>query len=146
MALALCAVMVAPTRLRPAVGAVMAAFAVAVCYSFLELGWHYPSDVLGGFEVATMWTLLGAAALAWLHGRHPTPRPVTDGRVSVTQVLAPVGLVIAAGLVAVGAVVAVRPHEVITYAGAHGAFVAGAAVIAAVGLAIATGLTLALRR
>ena len=29
----------------------MAAFAIAVSYSFLELGWHYPSDVLGGFLI-----------------------------------------------------------------------------------------------
>ena len=75
MSLALCAVLAAPPRLRPAVARAMAAFAVAVCYSFLALGWHYPSDVLGGFLVALDWTLLGAAAL--VHGsmpRWPTPR------------------------------------------------------------------------
>ena len=53
MSFALCAVLAAPARLRPLVAAVGAAFAVAVCYSFLALAWHYPSDVLGGFLVAT---------------------------------------------------------------------------------------------
>ena len=58
MSLALCSVLAAQARLRPFVAALGAAFAVAVCYSFLELGWHYPSDVLGGFLVAAAWTLL----------------------------------------------------------------------------------------
>src|SRR5438128_469793 len=47
MSLALCCVLAAPGRLRPAVAALGAAFAVAVSYSFQTLGWHYPSDVLG---------------------------------------------------------------------------------------------------
>src|SRR4029077_15353521 len=69
MSLALCSVIAASPRWRPIVGAAMAAFAVAVCYSFLELGWHYPTDVLGGFEIATVWSLLGAGTLWWLDGR-----------------------------------------------------------------------------
>ncbi len=78
MALALCCVLVAPARLRPAVGALMAGFAVAVCYSFLELGWHYPSDVLGGFLVASSWTLLGVGALYWLEQRRPVRRALIE--------------------------------------------------------------------
>ena len=62
MSLALCMVIAAPAALAaPRSAAAMAAFSVAVCYSFLELGWHYPSDVLGGFLVAATWTLLAAA-------------------------------------------------------------------------------------
>ena len=63
MSLALTAVLAAPPRWRPAVAALGTAFALAVSYSFLALGWHYPSDVVGGFLVAAVWTLLGAAAL-----------------------------------------------------------------------------------
>ena len=48
MSLALAAVLAAPARWRSLVAAVGAAFAVAVSYSFLTLGWHYPSDVFGG--------------------------------------------------------------------------------------------------
>ncbi len=63
MSLALTCTIAAPTRLRPYVAAAVAAFAVAVSYSFLTLGWHYPSDVFGGFLVAGIWTLLGVASL-----------------------------------------------------------------------------------
>ncbi len=150
MALVLCAVIVAPARLRPVVGAAMAAFAVAVCYSFLELGWHYPTDVLGGFEVATTWTLLGAAGLSWLQGRRPARRRESGAPrgapVTIAQVLAPVGLLILGAMLLAAGIVLVRPYAVVTYASAHAAFVVGAAGIAALGLTIATGATLALRR
>src|SRR6201993_3431161 len=80
MTLALCTVIAAPPRWRPAVAAAMVAFALAVCYSFLELGWHYPSDVFGGFLVAATWTLLGIAGLslyeARVGGRTPPARPL----------------------------------------------------------------------
>ena len=36
-----------------------------------RLRWHYPSDVLGGFLVATTWTLLGVAVLLALPQRRP---------------------------------------------------------------------------
>src|SRR4051794_26553680 len=64
LALALCAVLVAPPRLRGAVAVLGAAFAAAVAYAILVLAWHFPSDVLGGFLVAATWTLLAIAALA----------------------------------------------------------------------------------
>lgn len=150
MALALCSVLVAPARLRPIVGALMAAFAVAVSYSFLELGWHYPSDVLGGFLVAVTWSLLGVAALYGL-GRRRSGRPTLadappGGRVSLAGALAPAAILITAAVVLAGIVAVARPHAVLTYLGAHSAFVVGAAAIAVCGLSIATAATLALRR
>jgi membrane-associated phospholipid phosphatase len=63
MALALAAVVAAPTRIRPVVAALGAGFAMLVSYSFLALGWHYPSDVFGGFLVAAAWGLVGLAAM-----------------------------------------------------------------------------------
>ena len=68
----------------------MAAFAVAVSYSFLELGWHYPSDVLGGFLIATVWTLLGIAALS-LYEQRAASTVVADApvRFSLAQALGP---------------------------------------------------------
>ncbi|MGB9182954.1 MAG: phosphatase PAP2 family protein [Solirubrobacteraceae bacterium] len=150
MTLALCSVLVAPARWRPAVGALMAGFAVAVCYSFLELGWHYPTDVLGGFLVASTWTLLGVGALYWLEERRPVRRPLTDAsageRVSLAGALAPVGILILAALVLTGIVALARPHEVLAYASAHSAFILGAAAIAACGLTMATAAAVALRR
>jgi len=67
-ALALCLVAVAPPRLRPRAAAAGAALAVAVALSVLLLGWHFPSDVLGGFCVAAAWMLCGLAATGY-------PRP-----------------------------------------------------------------------
>ena len=48
MTLALCAILVAPPVLRTAAAILGGAFAVGVGYALLVLGWHYPSDVLGG--------------------------------------------------------------------------------------------------
>lgn len=61
--LAMCAVLVAPARLRPLVGALGAAFALAVGFSAVLLAWHLPSDVLGGYLLATLWISLAVAGL-----------------------------------------------------------------------------------
>jgi membrane-associated phospholipid phosphatase len=150
MSLALCAVIAVPARLRPVVAAVMSGFAIAVCYSFLELGWHYPSDVFGGFLVAATWTLLGAAALSLYEARRPgrAPATATGDRpaFSIGQALTPAVALLAAGAVLVGLTLLARPHAVLTYARDHETFVIGAAAIAAVGLTLASGLMLMLRR
>jgi membrane-associated phospholipid phosphatase len=147
MSLALCSVLAAPARLRPAVAALGAAFAVAVSYSFLTLEWHYPSDVFGGFLVATVWTLLGIAVLYALRARFareasgdPAYRP------SIGQALRPPAVALL-GAIALAALVALaRPHAVVAYTEDHTAFVVGASAIAALGLVLATGVMLALRR
>ncbi len=146
MSLCLCGVIAAPARRRPAVAALMAAFAVAVSYSFLELGWHYPSDVLGGFLIATVWTLLGIAGLSLYEQRHAST-VVADApiRFSVAQSLAPVAGLAAGGLVLAGLIVVARPHQVVAYAHQHTWFVVGAITIAMLGLALAAGVMLMLR-
>ena len=145
MSLALCCVLVAPGRWRPAAAALGAAFTVAVVYSFLALGWHYPSDVLGGFLVATSWTLAAVSGLLAMQERRAGPGGRTV-RPSVTSALGPsAAAVLAAIFLAVGAVLA-RPHEVLSYARAHEAFMAGAVAIGATALALAAGLMLAVRR
>ena len=63
MALVLCAVLVAPSRLRPTVAALGGVFAVAVGCSLLILAWHMPSDVLGGYLLASLWMALAVAGL-----------------------------------------------------------------------------------
>ena len=150
MSLALCAVIAAPARRRPAVAAAMAAFAVAVSYSFLELGWHYPSDVLGGFLVAGTWTLLGIAGLSILEARRAggladTARARRPS-FSVGEALAPVALVIGVAVALVGLIVLARPHEVLAYVRDHQTFVVGASFIGALGMMLASGLSLMLRR
>jgi membrane-associated phospholipid phosphatase len=62
-ALAMCAVLVAPDRLRPTVAALGAMFAVGIGFSTLVLAWHLPSDVFGGYLLGTLWTALAVAGL-----------------------------------------------------------------------------------
>lgn len=62
-ALAMCAVLVAPERLRPVVAALGVVFVAAVGVSLLVLAWHLPSDVLGGCLLATLCTALALAGL-----------------------------------------------------------------------------------
>ncbi|MGA2453254.1 MAG: phosphatase PAP2 family protein [Solirubrobacteraceae bacterium] len=71
LALALSAVLVAPARLRPLVACLGVAFALAVGCSLLILAWHMPSDVLGGYLVASFWTALAVAALRAADRRWP---------------------------------------------------------------------------
>jgi membrane-associated phospholipid phosphatase len=150
MSLALTAVIAAPARWRPAVAATMAAFAVAVSYSFMELAWHYPSDVLGGFLIAGTWTLLGVAGLSIFEARRtPAFTEVSLARrasFSVAEALAPAGVVIAMSAVLLGLLVLAHPHGVIGYARDHEAAVIGAGAIGALGMLLASGLTVMLRR
>jgi membrane-associated phospholipid phosphatase len=64
MTLALCAVLVAPAAWRTVTVLAGWLFAAGMGYALLVLSWHYPSDVLGGYLMAGMWTAL---ALAGLH-------------------------------------------------------------------------------
>jgi membrane-associated phospholipid phosphatase len=147
MSLTLTTVLAMPPRLRPWAAAAGAAFTVAVVYSFLTLGWHYPSDVLGGFLVSCTWTLL-AVGCVWLSRSTPriAAQPATRRRPSLAEALGPPALALLGAAVLVGLVVIARPHAVVAYARAHTAFVVGAASIAAAALAIATGVMLAVRR
>lgn len=145
MSLVLASVLAAPARLRPAVAALGAVLSVAVGYSLLAEGVHYPSDVLGGFLVAAMWTLGSVAALLTAERWRPSPR-VSSGQVSVRAALGAPGAVLLGALVLAGLLAAVRPHDVFSYARAHEAFVVGAAGIAALSLALSTAVLLSARR
>jgi membrane-associated phospholipid phosphatase len=149
MSLALCAVVSAPARWRPAVAAAMAGFAIAVVYSFLELGWHYPSDVFGGFLVAATWTLLGVAGLSIYEQRRPAVQAAAGeapAPLSLGQALTPACAMLAVGALCTGLILVARPHEVVAYAENHHLFVFGAAAIGALSVILASGLSLILRR
>ncbi|HEY6396627.1 MAG TPA: phosphatase PAP2 family protein [Solirubrobacteraceae bacterium] len=147
MSLALCCVIAVPARGRAIVAALGALFAVAVSYSFLTLGWHYPSDVFGGFLVAAAWTLAGVAAVLTLDARRPRRVSVQSrDRISLRDALTPPAVALAGAAAVAGLVALARPHQVLAYARAHEAFMVGAAAIGLLGLSLATGLMLALRR
>jgi undecaprenyl-diphosphatase len=61
MATALAYLMVVPDAWRPAVVGVGGALVLAVGCSVVVLHYHYPSDVLGGWLIATAWFFALAA-------------------------------------------------------------------------------------
>jgi len=145
MTLALCAVLAAPPRLRPPVAGIGALFAVGVSYAVLSLGWHFPTDVIGGFLVAAMWTLLALSALLYAEQLRPArhrrdPGPDAAGREGVAAVS------VGAGLAAIVTAVAVaRPVQLTTFAHEHTSFFVAAASIAALATVLATGLARTMR-
>jgi membrane-associated phospholipid phosphatase len=66
--------LVVPAGHRLAAAAAGGALTAAVGFSVVILGWHYPSDVLGGLLVVGAW---GFAALAWLRLRAARGRAVS---------------------------------------------------------------------
>jgi membrane-associated phospholipid phosphatase len=140
MSLALCFVLAAPSRLRPVVAALGAAFAASVSYSFLTLGWHYPSDVFGGFLVAGTWSALAVAALSALEARRRLPRVAETRQLSVHKALLPSAATVLGTLVLAG------PLGLVARARTHEALLVGAAAIGALGVALVSGVVLTLRR
>lgn len=63
LALVWSALLVAPPQLRRMVASIGGVLAVAVGCSLLILAWHMPSDVLGGYLLATLWASLVFAGL-----------------------------------------------------------------------------------
>jgi membrane-associated phospholipid phosphatase len=137
MTLALLAVLASPARLRPTVAAGGAAFALAVSYAILALGWHFPSDVLGGYLVAGLWVSLGVAGLAVAERRLGPDRRHGEARVRWVDAMPALVLAALAGGLAIALAVR-RPHAMGDLAADHTTFLAGAAAIAA--LAVATPL------
>jgi membrane-associated phospholipid phosphatase len=136
MTLALCAVLVAPPALRAAAAMLGAAFAVGVGYAVLVLGWHYPSDVLGGFLVAGLWTSLAVAVLHRVEAPEPARRPVWEPLA---------GLAAGAGVVA-AVVLGVRADTVALYTSERPTFAAGALTIALLALVLVTTVSAASTR
>jgi membrane-associated phospholipid phosphatase len=63
LTLAWCALLVAPPAHRRLVALLGVLFALAVGVALLVLAWHMPSDVVGGYLLATLWAALAFALL-----------------------------------------------------------------------------------
>src|SRR3954447_2129092 len=143
LTLALCAVLVAPRRLRPAVAFLGAIFAAAVAYAILILAWHFPSDVLGGYLVATTWVLLAVAVLLYAERRRPEQRrPAATEPALLWPVQGLAGIALAA-CVAIAFAAPARGGE---FAADNTTALASFAVILALAMALAAGVTRTLRR
>jgi membrane-associated phospholipid phosphatase len=121
------AIVAAPARYRPAAALAAAAYAAAVGVALVEIGSHYPSDVLGGFLVALVWTAVVTAA-----GRVSAPGRAPEAVVQTAVTLA----VLAAGgaFAAVLAVTFYRHPSVFTRGPLRGDFFAAAGGIVAASL------------
>lgn len=75
ISLGLALLYVAPRGLRIWVGLAGSVYATAMGVSLIVLRSHYPSDVLGGFLVASIWFVAGLAALQVLAPNHSTVEP-----------------------------------------------------------------------
>jgi membrane-associated phospholipid phosphatase len=145
MSLALCLVLVVGPRLRPLAALLGAGYAIAVGYALVVMGYHLPSDVLGGYLVAATFALLGTAALAALEA----PRPARAPRATrpSAPLSAPALAAFAAVLVVFAAVaVVVRDPGAPVSALQHPTAVLAGLGIAALGLALTTGLACVVRR
>jgi membrane-associated phospholipid phosphatase len=128
MALALCAVLAVPARWRAAAATAGGLFSIAVAYAILSLAWHFPSDVIGGFLVAALWTSVGVATVSRLDElRPPRAEPVRRSQLAEMAPLVLVGGALLGALL----IAADRPRTIATYAEEHPAFMLGAATIAA---------------
>jgi membrane-associated phospholipid phosphatase len=132
MSLALVAVIVAPRRWRPWVAVVAAVYAATVGVALVLRFDHYPSDVVGGYLVATAW----ATAMAAIALRHRATETTPVRIPSPGAVLAGAGAVVAAG----GLLLVPASHL------GHGVFAVSAVVIAGVALLLPVALSVMLSR
>jgi hypothetical protein len=143
MSLALSAVVVAPRTWRPLVAAGGALFALAVGFAVLALGWHYPSDIVGGYLVATAWCLVTLAGMRIADARWPqagTIRAKARTRAPAIQAAAaPVVAIVAAAAAGVGLA---RLDRVTEFAAAHTSATLAAIVISFTAAALVAAVSL----
>jgi hypothetical protein len=142
MAMSLAVLMIVPRAYRPLAAALGVLFTLAVSFSVLVLSWHFPSDIVGGFLVATAWGLAAFAALRYANERWPAhgsmrkaaraaippPSPATIGKVGLA--LAAIACIAAAG----------SAHRIASFADRHTALVAVASAIAVAALVLLAGV------
>jgi membrane-associated phospholipid phosphatase len=149
MSLALCAILVAPSRLRPLVAPIGAAYAICIGYGLIAIVSHYPSDVFGGYLMAGTWTLLGVAGLWAAESRWPVNTGRTAGRAAVMRArdaITPTAIAVAAAVAAAGLVAVARPGETLAYLQDHTIFGVVAVALAALAASLVATLAVALRR
>lgn len=149
MSLAFAAVLVAPAAWRPLVAVIGTLFALAVSESILLLAWHFPSDVAGGYLIATSFACLVVAALRAADRRWPE----RTGREAARRVLGPnpfartAGAFVAFGLGAAGWLVLNAGDRALAFADRHTAVVAAVLGVAAMATTLPSAVAaLSLRR
>jgi membrane-associated phospholipid phosphatase len=153
MSLAMAGVLVAPRRARLAAAVIGSGVALAVGASVVAVGWHFPSDVIAGYLLATGWALAIVAGLHELNLRHPaTDRWTRTALARASDRIATGGLaVLAAGaavlaVLATAAVALTDTSSAACFAREHTAFVVVAGGIASSAVALPVALAGVARR
>lgn len=114
-----------PAVLRPLAVLAGAAYASAMAFSLVVLGFHYPSDVVASFFLCGFWGAVVAAALGGTHRRAVTPRGIAFAALATAAALA------------VAAVIASH-HPVVAAARSREAMLAAAVCLGVLSLAVFT--------
>jgi membrane-associated phospholipid phosphatase len=148
MSLALAGVLAAPRRARPFAAVLGLLLALGVGVAVIAVGWHFPSDVIAGYLLATGWALGLTAALYEADRRFPArERWASRAIAHLRAKLATGGLAFAAtgvtvvGVIAIAGLLAASDADAAAcFAREHTAFVVGAGGIgsAALVLTVAT--------
>lgn len=133
MSLAFAAVLVSAPAWRPLVAVAGGVFALGVSESIMYLAWHYPSDVVGGFLVATACTLATVSALRAAEAKWPerTGRSAAKRAISGVDPAAAFGLIAAFVAAALLGVAIAAGGRALTFADRHTVAVAAVVAVAA---------------
>src|SRR3954466_9831688 len=144
MTLSLALLIIVPRAFRPLAAALGAIFTIAVSFAVLILAWHFPSDIVGGYLIATAWGLATFAVLRAVNERWPEAGTVRHAARAAlpapsAATLAKVGL----GAAVIAALVAAsRAQQIASFADRHTAATAVASAIAvAAAVLLAAGVS-----
>ena len=153
MSLAMAGVLAAPRRARVAAAVIGSALALGVGASVIVVAWHFPSDVIAGYLLATGWALTFVALLYEADRRYPaTERWAGTALARASDRIATGGLEVAAagmaimGVLAVAGIVLLDPTHAAVFARENTGFVVVAGGIAAAALALPIATATVARR
>jgi membrane-associated phospholipid phosphatase len=153
MSLALAGVLAAPRRARLAAALIGSLVALGVGAGVIAWAWHFPSDVVAGYLLATGWALILVALLYEADRRFPaSERWASTALARVSDRIATGGIALAATVAALTAALvglaelAADPGSVAWFAREHTTFVAVAAGVAAAALALPLAMAAIMRR
>ena len=142
-ALVLSAVIVAAPRWRAGVALVGGGALAAFYGALLVMGWHYPSDVLGGLLMGALWALAGVGVLAFAERRSPSLGPPETPPACGSRSRSPPASPPSRSAWRRGVS---RPLAAETFEHSYGLLLVAAAVVTAACGVLTAGLVLALRR
>jgi membrane-associated phospholipid phosphatase len=142
MSLAVAAILIVPRALRIPAAIFGSAFALAQGVALVVLAWHYPSDILAGFLIATSFGFVGLAAVRASEVRWPR-RAENKGETSqvVARSAGAVGAAALAGVLI--AVATARANDLALYLRDHTLGMAAALTIAMAAATLAVWFALA---